>query len=131
MASSHHSGQHGSGHHATLGKDWRYAKPEQLQLWAVHGISLQQQLPPAAPGRLRHLIPLSYTTNSLRGRFGDSSLQIKRFHEEGGVDLISGLKNTFQGISVMIQWLRIHLPMQVPWVRALGEELRSHMLRGN
>ena len=51
-------GQHGSGHHATLGKDWRCAKPEQLQLWAVHGISLQQQPLPAAPGHLCHLIPL-------------------------------------------------------------------------
>ena len=35
------------------------------------------------------------------------------------------------GTSLVVQWLRIRLPMQGAWVRALVGELRSHMLWGN
>ena len=31
----------------------------------------------------------------------------------------------------MVQWLRIYLPMQGTWLRALVGELRSHVPRGN
>ena len=36
-----------------------------------------------------------------------------------------------EGTSLVVQWLRICLPMQGTWVRSLVGELRSHMLRGN
>ena len=29
--------------------------------------------------------------------------------------------------SLVVQWLRLHLPMQGVWVRSLVRELRSHM----
>ena len=32
--------------------------------------------------------------------------------------------------SLMVQWLRVHLPMQGMWVQALIGELQSHMLQG-
>ena len=35
------------------------------------------------------------------------------------------------GTSLVVQWLRIHFPMQGTRVRSLVRELRSHMLRGN
>ena len=35
------------------------------------------------------------------------------------------------GTSLVVQWLRIHLPMQGTQVQPLAEELRSHMPRGN
>ena len=35
------------------------------------------------------------------------------------------------GTSLVVQWLRIHLPMQEMWVQSLVGELRSHMLQGN
>ena len=35
------------------------------------------------------------------------------------------------GISLVVQWLRIRLPMQGTRVRSLVKELRSHMLWGN
>ena len=35
------------------------------------------------------------------------------------------------GTSLVVQWLRIHLPMQGTWVRSLIGELRSHMPQGN
>ena len=31
------------------------------------------------------------------------------------------------GTSLVVQWLRIHLPVQVAWVQSLVRELRSHM----
>ena len=31
------------------------------------------------------------------------------------------------GASLVVQWLRIHLPMQGTWVPSLVRELRSHM----
>ena len=35
------------------------------------------------------------------------------------------------GTFLVVQWLRIHLPMQGTWVRLLVLELRSHVLQGN
>ena len=35
------------------------------------------------------------------------------------------------GTSLVVQWLRICLPMQVTWVRSLVRELRSHMPQSN
>ena len=40
-------------------------------------------------------------------------------------------KKIYPGISLAVQWLRIHLPMQGTWVRFLVGELRSHMPWGN
>ena len=37
----------------------------------------------------------------------------------------------FLGTSLVVQWLRIHLPMQGTQVRSLVRELRFHMLQGN
>ena len=37
----------------------------------------------------------------------------------------------FSGTSLVVQWLRIHLPMQETQVQSLVGELRSHILRGN
>ena len=39
-------------------------------------------------------------------------------------------KNGFLGTSLMVQWLRIRLPMQGTRVQSLVGELRSHMPRG-
>ena len=33
-------------------------------------------------------------------------------------------------ISLVVQWLRLHLPLQAARVQSLAGELRSHMLRG-
>ena len=41
------------------------------------------------------------------------------------------LKNPLPGPSLVDQWLRIHLPMQVTRVQPLVRELRSHVPRGN
>ena len=41
------------------------------------------------------------------------------------------LKKTGWGTSLVIQWLRLYLPMQVTQVRSLVGELRSHTLQGN
>ena len=35
----------------------------------------------------------------------------------------------FPGTFLVVQWLRIHLPMQGVWVRSLVRKLRSHMLQ--
>ena len=35
------------------------------------------------------------------------------------------------GTSLVVQWLRIHLPMQRTWIQYLVRELRSHMMQGN
>ena len=45
----------------------------------------------------------------------------------------SGFLQKRRGIqtSLMVQWLRIHLPMQGMWVQSLVVELRSHMQWGN
>ena len=49
----------------------------------------------------------------------------------------SGLKQlgpntlTVPGTSLVVQWLRIHLPMQGTWILPLVRELRSHMPSGN
>ena len=40
-------------------------------------------------------------------------------------------KNESPGTSLVVQWLRICLPMQGTQVRSLVGELRSHMPRGN
>ena len=34
------------------------------------------------------------------------------------------------GTSLVVQWLRLHLPMQGVWVQSLVAELRSHMPPG-
>ena len=39
--------------------------------------------------------------------------------------------NQSYGSSLLVQWLRIHLPMQGMRVQSLDEELGSHMPRGN
>ena len=41
------------------------------------------------------------------------------------------LKTIHLGISLVVQWLRIHLPMQDTLVQSLAGEVRSHMLQGN
>ena len=35
------------------------------------------------------------------------------------------------GSSLVVQWLRIHLPMKGTWVQSLVREPRSHVLWGN
>ena len=40
------------------------------------------------------------------------------------------LKYILPVTSLVVQWLRIHLPMQGMWVQSLVRELRSHMPRG-
>jgi len=40
-------------------------------------------------------------------------------------------KDTHRGTSLVVQWLRIHFPMQVMRVRFLVGELRSHLLWSN
>ena len=41
-----------------------------------------------------------------------------------------GSKESREGISLSVQWLRLHLPMQGVGVQSLVEELRSHMPYG-
>ena len=41
------------------------------------------------------------------------------------------LKKLKIGTSLVVQWLRSHLPMQGMWVQSLVRELRSHMPPGN
>ena len=38
-------------------------------------------------------------------------------------------KKKIPGTSLVVQWLRLHLPMQGSWVQPLVGELRSHMLQ--
>ena len=47
-------------------------------------------------------------------------------------DLVTGLRTTdIWGTSLVVQWLRIHLPKDRMWVRSLAGELRSRMAQGN
>ena len=39
-------------------------------------------------------------------------------------------ENACQGTFLMIEWLRLHLPMQRVWVQSLFGKVRSHMPRG-
>ena len=41
------------------------------------------------------------------------------------------IKNLPKGTTLVVQWLRICLPMQGTWVQSLVRELRSHMPWGN
>ena len=41
--------------------------------------------------------------------------------------LTSYFKFLVRGTSLVVQWLRIHLPMQGTWVQSLVKKLRSHM----
>ena len=41
--------------------------------------------------------------------------------------LRSPVKVLADGISLVVQWLRLYLPVQGAQVRSLGRELRSHM----
>ena len=40
------------------------------------------------------------------------------------------LSTRFCGTSPVVQWLRIHAPLQGAWVQSLVDELRSRMLCG-
>ena len=40
------------------------------------------------------------------------------------------IKNNVEGTSLVIQWLRLHLPMQEVWVQPLVGELGSHIPHG-
>ena len=44
---------------------------------------------------------------------------------------MKGNKTTKTGTFLVVQWLRISLPMQETWVRSLVGKLRSHVLRSN
>ena len=48
-----------------------------------------------------------------------------------GKYLSTELKMVCEGTSLVVQWLRIRLPMQGMWVPPLVGELRSHMPWGN
>ena len=37
------------------------------------------------------------------------------------------VKNRYRGTSLLVQWLRLHLPMQGVQVQSLARELGSHM----
>ena len=41
------------------------------------------------------------------------------------------LENRGNRASLVVQWLRIHLPMQGKWVPSLVGELSSHVLQGS
>ena len=43
---------------------------------------------------------------------------------------LSSRNGGWDGTSLVVQWLRLHLPMQGVWVQSLVGELRSHMLLG-
>ena len=47
-----------------------------------------------------------------------------------GYERRSKLRNGWLGSSLVVQWLRIHLPKQGMWVQSLVWELRSHMPQG-
>jgi len=56
-------------------------------------------------------------------------LQLKHKFQEGdnrALNQAQGPSGTF----LLVQWLRLHTPVQAPWVGSLGKELRSHMLHG-
>ena len=40
-------------------------------------------------------------------------------------------KKKVRGTTLMVQWLRILLPMQETWIRSLVREPRSHLPQGN
>ena len=40
-------------------------------------------------------------------------------------------KELIHGTSLVVQWLRIHLPMKGIWVPSLARELRPHVPWGN
>ena len=43
------------------------------------------------------------------------------------IGMAEGFKVSLHGISLVVPWLRLHLPMQVVWVQSLVRELGSHM----
>ena len=53
--------------------------------------------------------------------------EVERFCE----DVTRPFRTNTRGTSLVVQWLRIHLPMKGIQVRFLVEELRSHVNQGN
>ena len=54
-----------------------------------------------------------------------------QYKEQTSFKLVAAIKTPQGGTSLVVQWLRIHLPMQGMWVRSLFGELRSHIPKGN
>ena len=48
-----------------------------------------------------------------------------------GLSLSCRVKTLLQGTSLVVQWLRVHLPMHGMWVWSLVRELRSHTPHSN
>ena len=46
------------------------------------------------------------------------------------MNFCSNINKTEIGTSLMVQWLRLHLPVQGVWARSLVKDLRFHMLCG-
>ena len=66
---------------------------------------------------------------SSTGKKSSSTRQADGFQHQGKSLPLKDSK--ILGTSLVVQWLRIHLPMQGTWVWSLVEEPGSHMWRGN
>ena len=58
-------------------------------------------------------------------------LKLRQYCKSTILQFFKKFKKILSGTSLVVQWLRIHLPMQGTWVRSLVGELRSHMPWGN
>ena len=61
-------------------------------------------------------VPISLAPRTVSGTLLGSGVQQNLWNKLGD-----------EGMSLVVQWLRVHLAMQGPWVWSLVRELRSHM----
>ena len=54
--------------------------------------------------------------------------QIDKFSKAAGYKVNTQKSVVLRGTFLVVQWLRIYLPMQGTWVRPLVKKLRSYML---
>ena len=73
----------------------------------------------SGPRQPFHLGPGSHFSCLLRGETQTLSTSCPRLVQ---------LQKLKAGTSLVVQWLKLQLPMQGAWVQSLARELRSHML---
>ena len=76
------------------------------------------------------LIPGSGRSEQMDGQ-RESLLLYIHTHTHTHIYIFSKKKMLWKGTSLVVQWLRICIPMKGMWVQALVGELKSHMLQGN